>query len=191
MSTDKYRNWPELIAQQHEHAVYPARALRQGENALQYRSGDSELLAIHGNSPYGELPPDSPYALHEVTQAADYHVYEVPPDTLSLEGATFGSGPKGAELVVPLYRKVGSLLGRLATAEGARPPLLGMQDIAYDRAEDTVVVLPPAQFTEAHKFTPEDYYAHMRDDVAKKLAGFWPRDAFASIMSALVQGEQR
>ncbi len=180
-------NWHNIVNDAVE-IVPPVHRLRHSEQVLQYRKGDAVLLSVHDSEPYGaQAPLENGAYLPEVARGEDFTTFEISPEVISLEGLTFGTGRKRAELMKPVYRQMGRLLRELASKDTNRPTTVAVSDIAYDRATDTIILLPPLHFeslTENNDLV--DSFVH---SMFEHFSNFWLRPTLDAMVAEVVRGE--
>lgn len=162
------------------------------DGVLQYTTSTGEYLAVHTVEPYGSISeqarqdPRSTHTLPVAERGEDYTIFEVSPETIALEGLTLGTGHRHAELLKPVYHKIGRLLSEIAVGS-PKPPLFGVGDVAYDRKSDSLLFVPPLEFA-GHAYTVDDYAGYFKRSIVECFSNFWLPQVLSAIQSEINEG---
>ena len=147
-----FENWSNLVEATAGHALAPLSALRPGSlNVREFSEDGKAYLAVRGQAPYGAVAPadlqSAPITglLTPVEATRSFTLFELPEDSLSLSAVTLGTGERHFDALLPIYRKVGSMLFTIMDRTGLRMPLLEVTDIALDRSSGDVFMVPPVE----------------------------------------------
>lgn len=144
--------WDTLTEQYKNNAVPAVRSLRNRTDVyFQYYQHDGrEAAAVRTLKPYGvisiealqeanELP-----LLHVIEQGSDWSALEIPSETIALKAATLGTGWRRAQLMEPVYERVGRSIAALHQLMST--PDLTLSDVAMRRDTGEVLFVPPIAF---------------------------------------------
>jgi hypothetical protein len=140
--------WSQLIAMPLD-SVPEFRTLRPGDNRTrQFVQGEEEYIAVHGARPYGGMEEKAlgVQFLAEAQKRQDYAVFTVPQELMPLDALTLGTRTEAAynHQLKRVYTLVSQLLGR--TAALREQPRIGIDDLAYDRRNSGLYLIPPTLF---------------------------------------------
>ena len=171
----------------------PAHRLHPLElESIQFFSEQTEFLACADILPYGSRNTEAdphhivPSDLLPIAEkGADYTLFEIPEDLLSLDRITLGNGFRDFSTLEPVYEETGKLIGRQSKTHTMRN--LGVKSMAMLRKNGQLVFVPPYHF-EIGQADPSKVMGDFSESVHRLLDQILYDKAIEALINRLVTG---